>query len=141
MPGPLGPSVVSYGFHGRAGPGPGLGHPQTRVVPPHSSCSDGPADLMRFVTVSAADPVPGGPEPAGSRTRHPATKVAAGDLRPDEADALLYAHVGRPVQTPQGVGILQRVLGGRAVVEFPGLATMKRFRSDRIRPVGAPARE
>lgn len=50
-------------------------------------------------------------------------------------DALLYPLIHGPVQTPQGVGVLLQVLGGRAVVEFEGLATVKHFKAETIRPV------
>ena len=52
------------------------------------------------------------------------------------ADALLYPLLRGPVQTPQGVGVLQQVLGGFAVVEFEGMAAVKRFAANAIRPVG-----
>jgi hypothetical protein len=52
-----------------------------------------------------------------------------------QADALLYPLLGRPVRTPQGVEVLEQVLGGFAVVRFEGLATMKRFKASTVRPV------
>lgn len=56
-------------------------------------------------------------------------------------DGLLYPLLRGPVQTPQGIGLLQQVLGGFAVVEFEGLATVKRFAVGAIRPVGPASKE
>lgn len=52
-------------------------------------------------------------------------------------DARLYALLQRPVQTPDGVGVLVQILGGFAAVEFDGSATLRRFATDVIRPVSA----
>jgi len=47
----------------------------------------------------------------------------------------LYPFLQRPVRTPQGIGVLLRVIDGRALVEFPALGVTKRFRAQTIRPL------
>lgn len=54
-------------------------------------------------------------------------------------DARLYALLRRPVQTPEGIGVLQQVLAGCAGVEFRGQTSLRRFATHVIRPVSRPA--
>ncbi len=58
----------------------------------------------------------------------------AGNLG-ESIETRLYPFLQRPVRTPQGIGVLVRVLGGWALVEFPGLAVLKRFQAEAILPI------
>lgn len=79
----------------------------------------------RVTTALMVGTVNGRPKTAGPIPGNPSESI----------ETHLYPFLQRPVRTPQGMGVLIRVIDGQALVEFPALAVTKRFQAQTIRPL------